>query len=78
MKYIMMVVVLLGLSGCTIEPDYKKALENYAKDQCKGKLKSVNSMQVLNEAGYHCITDKGVEYTLVQLNEIPVKYWEIE
>ncbi len=78
MKYIIMLVALMTLSGCTIEPDYKKALDNYAKDQCKGKLKSVNSLQVFHEAGYHCITDTGVQYVQVMLNEIPVKYWEIE
>lgn len=79
MKYLTVMVMLLGLVGCgEIDPEYQVALNNYAKDQCNGKILSIDNWSFLTTSGYTCITDEGVEYREVNMRNIPVKYWEIE
>ena len=78
MKYVMILVTLMLLSGCSLDTDYQAALNNYAKDMCKGKLKKVDDVEFLRTSGYWCITETCMKYHEVGLNSIPVKYWEIE
>lgn len=82
MKHIIMLVALMALSGCSLDADYQTALNNYAKDMCKGKLLEVSSRTLdgtlESRMFYRCIEDSGVKTYWVKIGEIPQKYWEIE
>jgi hypothetical protein len=74
---VLIIVLAFMVSGCSMDEEHKTAFYNYAKDNCKGKLLSVDTWQTLGQAGYHCVTDAGKSYIVLHLHEIPVKYWEI-
>jgi len=82
MKSLMWVAVILMLSGCSLDPEYQKAVNNYAKDNCKGKLLEVSTKTgdgtLDSRMAYWCIEDSGVKTYWVTVKEIPQKYREIE
>lgn len=76
------VITVLVLSGCSLDPEFQTALNNYAKDNCKGKLLQVATRSldgtIDSKMFYHCIEDSGVKTHWVTISEIPAKYWELE
>lgn len=82
MKYIITMTMLIALTGCSLEPEYQTALNNYAKDKCKGKLLGVGTKTIdgtlHSKMWYDCIEDTGVKTYFVTIGEIPQQYWEIE
>lgn len=82
MKYTIICTLLLMLSGCSLDPRFQTALNNYAKDNCNGKLLYVGTATfdgtVSSNMFYQCVEDTGVKNYAVKIADIPQKYWEIE
>lgn len=74
--------IFISLLGCSLDPRYQTALENYAKDNCTGKLLSVSKLTIDGTIGstmtYQCVEDTGVKTYSIKISDIPQKYWEIE
>ena len=83
MKHTIICSILLMLTGCTLDPKYQTALNNYAKANCNGKLLAVTTKTTLDPTtsamvGFECVEDTGIKTYWIKIKEIPQKYWEIE
>lgn len=74
--------ICIILTGCSLDPRYQKTLENYAKENCTGKLLAISKLTIDGTIGstmtYQCVEDTGVKTYSIKISDIPQKYWEIE
>lgn len=84
MKKLLMVTLLpLALTGCgKISPEYQKAAETIATEQCDGISHDFNHVfGIVSDAEgmfYTCISDGGSERIKIVYKDNPVKYFNFE
>lgn len=81
MNKVFMVWCVLTLTGCSAPVEWATAAKNYAKDNCKGALLEITTLdvQVSLESNffYKCVEEAGVKSYNFSYKDVPVKYWEI-